>query len=134
MRRVKILGLILALAVCATAVGVALAASGRAPAKPHGMKAAKAATASVAKAKHHSKVKARSHARTPAQFSTPAPGDADNVQEGDQTTPDTGAEAAETETTSESESTPGNSVTDGVEQPPGADHQCPPDCSTNEAP
>jgi hypothetical protein len=119
MKRWSLISLVLALALCA-AVGVALASSGKAPARAYAKAPAKA---------HVAKALPRSAAR--AQGANPGentPSDPDNVQQGDQNAPDTTSpsEAAG------SELTPGDASVDGVEQPAGADHQCPPDCSPGE--
>ena len=118
MKRWSLISLVLALAVCATAVGVALASSGKAPARPHAKAPAKVHVVKAAP-------------RTVAGARDTSPGentasDPDNVQQGDQTGPEDNAQSAE------SESTPGDASVDGVEQPAGADHQCPPDCAPGE--
>lgn len=137
MRRSKLLGFVLVLALCATVVGVALASNSKAPAKPHAKVLPHAKVVPAIRRSLPAKVTVRatgSGARTAAAAKqgnlgeNPA-GDPDNVQQGDQNGPEDDAQVAET--SGESESTPGD-ASDGVEQPAGTDHQCPPDCASGE--
>ena len=60
----------------------------------------------------------------PAVSEATTAGDTDSVQEGDQTTPDTGAEKAEAESAGEAESATESDGPGGHEDPPGnVDHE-----------
>jgi hypothetical protein len=147
MRRTRVLGLVLVLLIAAAAVSVALAASsGKQPAKPHAKPARAGAAAQPQPARRASAVSgkasrpAKAHRRATPAVSRAAvraggdnPGentgaDPDNVQQGDQSGPADNAQGGE------SESTPGDASVDHVEQPAGADHQCPSDCAPGEQP
>jgi hypothetical protein len=112
MRRWRVIGMTLGLAICIIAVGAALAATrSKPPAKPHATNAAP-----ISQVKHANLTTHRA-SRHSLRRSAAGKGATD---------PD--------EKSGESETTPGDSVTDRVEQPPGADHQCPPDCAPGENP
>lgn len=150
-RRISLI--LLVLGVCVTALGVALASGGsKVPAKPLATRAATVSHVPRAKAASSSSALRARTAVTrsvsagkddnPAE-NTPA-NDSDNVQQGDQSSADNAQQGAQSGPNEESgaednpgsqgenESTPGDSTVDGVEQPAGADHQCPPDCVPGE--
>jgi hypothetical protein len=130
--RTRWIALIVALGVPAAAVGVALAATGGSSRSHPTLSPSRAAVAThhaVAARSHSLKTRhARASVRAVSPTETSA-SDTDNVQVGDQS----GAEDAGTAEAT-SEATPGDAAVDGVEQAPGADHQCPPDCAPGEKP